>query len=303
MDRLDCDRMFVTVMELGSFAAAAARLGTSSGQASKLVSRLEGDLGVRLLNRTTRALSPTEAGQAYFDRVRSILDEFDALDQAVRNVAETPRGRLRLTVPLTFGTTQLKLPLNDFALRYREITLDVQFSDRLVNLVDEGFDAAIRVGRPADSSLIARKLCATRVVVVASDAYLAGRTLPGQPGDLASDECIIDTNIRDPFVWRFRQPSGPLTVAVSGRLRFSNAEACLGAAEAGLGIAMVPDFIAAASLAAGRVRLLLAEYEDAPYGVYALYPPGRHLAAKVRAFVDFMADRFSGPVDWSRPVG
>jgi DNA-binding transcriptional LysR family regulator len=166
VDRLECDRMFVAVVESRSFTAAAARLGTSSGQASKLVSRLEVELGVRLLNRTTRALSETEAGRAYFERIRSILEEFESLDLAIRNVGQTPRGRLRLTAPLTFGTVELARALNDFAAYYPQIELDVSFSDRLVNLVDEGFDVAVRVGRPADTALIARKLCEVRIVLV-----------------------------------------------------------------------------------------------------------------------------------------
>ena len=300
MDRLDCDRMLVAVLETGSFAAAAVRLGTSSGQASKLVSRLEAELGARLLNRTTRALAPTEVGQAYFERIRALLDEFDQLDLTVKDAARTPRGRLKVTAPLTFGITQLAPALNDFAVRYPEIAVEVQFSDRIVSLVDEGFDAAIRVGRADDSSLIARKLCSTRIILVASDGYLARRGKPEQPEDLGQHECVIDTNFRDPGIWRFAAPSGPIAVAVSGRLRYSNAEACLGAAEIGLGIAYVPDFVAAGSLRQGRVRPLLNEFEVPPFGIFALYPPGRHLAAKVRVFVDFLADRFKGEVDWAR---
>lgn len=301
MNRLDCDRMFVAVMETGSFAAAAARLHTSSGQASKLVSRLEADLGVRLLNRTTRAVSATEVGQAYYERLRSILDEMDDLDQSVRSASRAPRGRLRLTAPLTFGTVQLAPALNDFARRYPDISLDVQFSDRVVNLVDEGFDAAVRVVRPVDSSLIARRLCDVRIVVVASAAYLDQRGRPEVPGDLGRHDCIIDTNFRDPNQWRFRDADGPVSVGVAGRLRYSNAQACLSAAETGLGIAFVPDFVAATSIAAGRVEMLLSAFEDAPYGVFALYPPGRHLAVKVRVLVDFLADRYRGMVDWARP--
>ena len=299
MGRLSCDRMFVAVMETGSFAAAAARLGTSSGQASKLVSRLEAELGVRLLNRTTRALSPTEAGRAYFDRIRVLLDEFDALDLTVKDAARTPRGRLKLTAPLTFGTVQLAPALNEFALRYPDISLDVQFSDRIVNLVDEGYDAAIRVGLADDSSLIARRLCTTRIIIVASNSYLARRGTPARPEDLGQHDCIIDTNFREPGSWRFHGPDGPLTVGIAGRLRFSNAGACLGAAEAGLGIANVPGFVAARSLRSGQVVPLLQSWEVAPYGIYALYPPGKHLAAKVRVFVDFLAERFRGDVDWA----
>ena len=294
MDRLNCDRMFVAVIELGSFAAAAARLGTSSGQASKLVQRLEAELGVRLLNRTTRALSPTEAGQAYFERLRGLLDEFDDLDRSVRTVAQTPRGRLRVTAPLTFGRTDLAGALNAFAVRYPEVILDVQVSDRLANLVDEGFDVAVRVGRPADSTLVARKVAEARVDLVASDAYLSRAGTPLHPRDLAGHACIIDTNIRDPSVWRFRDGGLPVAVQVSGRVRYSSAEVCLMAAEAGLGLARVPGFVSAPSLREGRVRRVLAGFAEEPLGIHVLYPPGRHLPIKVRAFVDFLAAHFHG---------
>lgn len=303
MDRLAGERMFVAVMETGSFAAAAARLGTSSGQASKLVSKLEAALGVRLLNRTTRALAATEVGQAYFDRLRLLIDEFDSLDAAVRDRAQTPRGRIRLTAPLTFGTLQLAPALNAFALRYPEIALDVQFSDRLASLVDEGFDAAIRVGRPADTSLIARKLCEAGLVLVASPPYLAAHGAPLVPSDLARHECIIDTNFREPLHWRFRVAQAPVSVPVAGRLHYSNAEACLNAAEQGLGIAYLPSFVAAESLAAGRVQELLAAFQDAPLAVFVLYPPGRHLPVKIRVLVDFLAARFRSEADWAKPGG
>lgn len=302
MDRLDCDRMFVAVLETGSFAAAAARLGTSSGQASKLVSRLEADLGVRLLNRTTRALSPTEVGQAYFERLRGILDEFDALDAQVKDRASTPRGRLKLTAPLTFGTLQLVPALNDFARLYPAIELDVSFTDRVVNLIDEGYDAAIRAGRVADSSLIARKLCDMRTIIIASEAYLFTHGAPLRPADLGQHACIIDTNFRDPLQWRFRDAGQTTTVALTGRLRYSNAEACLRAAEMGLGIANIPDFVAGPSLAAGRVRALLCDFQDETAGIYALYPPGRHLAAKVRLLVDYLANYYRDVTDWSVPL-
>lgn len=303
MDRLDCDRLFLAVMETGSFAAGARRMGLSSGQASKLISRLESELGVRLLNRTTRALSPTEVGQAYHDRIRAIIDDLDALDAQVKDRAATPRGRLRLTAPLTFGTLRLVPALNDFARLYPEIELDVSFTDRMVSLVDEGFDAAIRAGRVTDTSLIARKLCDMHTVVVASDAYLFTHGAPAHPTDLPRHQCIIDTNFRDPLLWRFRDGDAALTVPLTGRLRYSNAEACLQAAETGLGIAHVPDFVAAPSIAAGRTRTLLDRYREAPGGIYAMYPPGRHLAAKVRVLVDFLAARFRGGVDWAVPQG
>ncbi|SPH16956.1 HTH-type transcriptional regulator PgrR [Defluviimonas aquaemixtae] len=301
MDRLACDRMFIAVMETGSFTAAAERHGTSSGQASKLVSRLESELAVRLLNRTTRAVSPTEIGKAYFEQIRHLIDEFDNLDQSVRDAAQTPRGRVRLTAPLTFGTVQLASALNDFARRYPEISLDVSFSDRIANLVDEGFDAAIRVGPPGDMSLIARKLCEAHAAVVATPDYLRERGTPVRPEDLANHDCIIDTNFRGRNNWPFTSAGQQISVAVKGRLHYSNAEACLSAAEAGLGVAQLPDFVAAKSIVEGRTVRLLRVYEPPPFWIYALYPPGRHLAAKVRVLVDFMAKRFKKGGGWGIP--
>lgn len=301
MDRLECDRMFVAVMETGSFAAAALKLRTSSGQASKLVARLEQDLGVRLLNRTTRALAPTEVGQGYFQRIRTILDDLETLDSDVTSRGTTPRGRLKLTAPLTFGTLQLVPALNDFAALYPLIELDVSFSDRIVNLVDEGYDAAIRAGRVMDSSLIGRKLANMGTMVVASEAYLFTHSTPSHPRDLKDHSCIIDMNFRDPLQWRFTENGAHYTVPLQGRLRYSNAEACLRAAEMGLGIANVPDFVGAASVASGHVRRILQGHEADAGGIWAIYPPGRHLAAKVRVLVDFLAERFKGGFAWTAP--
>lgn len=289
MDRLSAERMFLKVVETGSFAAAATRLGTSSGQASKLVARLEEDLGVKLLNRTTRALSLTEAGQSYAERLRQLVESFDDLATEVQNAAVAPRGHIRLTAPMSFGTIRLAPSLARFAAGFPDISLDVQFTDRIVNLVDEGFDAAIRVGNPTDTTLKGRRLCSAQVHAVAAPAYLAARGIPQSPADLARHDCIIDTNFRDPHHWPFR---GGQRVAVAGRLAFSDATACLAAAEAGLGIACVPDFVAVESLASGRVRVVLAAHECPPLGVHFLYPGGRHLAAKIRVLIDFMVAEF-----------
>jgi DNA-binding transcriptional LysR family regulator len=294
--------MFVTVLDTGSFAAAAQRLGTSSGQASKLVSKLEAVLGVQLIKRTTRALSPTEVGQAYYQRMRALIEEFDGLDASVRNASGAPAGHLRLTAPMSFGTICLAPALLDFAQAFPEIHLDISFSDRVVNLVDEGFDVAVRIGKPSDSSLIARKLCNARIVVVAAPSYIVRKGEPVTPDELTAHECIIDTNFRDPFHWSFAAPSQTesATVAVAGRLHFSNGAACLTAAEAGMGIARVPSFIAGPFIRDGRVQPLFVAQEDVPLGVHALYPPARHLALKVRALVDFLAARFRGQPEWDR---
>ncbi|WP_241649071.1 LysR family transcriptional regulator [Paenirhodobacter populi] len=292
--------MFVAVLDTGSFAEAARRLGVSGGQASKLISRLESDLGVQLLKRTTRALSPTEVGQAYYARLKGILEDYDALEASVRNASGAPAGRLRLSAPMSFGTVRLAPRLLDFARAFPDIQLDVSFSDRTVNLIDEGFDMAVRIGAPADSSLIARRLCAVRVVVVAAPDYLARHGVPLAPADLATRDCIIDTNFRDPENWRFHLPGGVVTVPVSGRLRFSNGEATLAAAEAGLGIARVPSFIAGDALRAGRVRALFRGTEDPSHSLHAVYPAAKHLAVKVRALVDFLATCYRGEPEWDR---
>jgi DNA-binding transcriptional LysR family regulator len=286
MDRLAAERMFVKVVETGSFAAAASRLGTSSGQASKLVSRLEATLGVKLLNRTTRALALTEAGRSCADRLRRLIEDYDDLEAEMQQTSVVPRGRLRLTAPMSFGTARLAPLLAAFAVRYPDISLDVQFADRIVNLVDEGFDAAIRVGNPTDQGLVARKLCRVGIVTIAAPDYLFRKGTPIRPADLAQHDCIIDTNFRDPHHWSFAQGQ---KVPVAGRLSFSNASACVSAAEAGLGIACVPEFVAEASLAAGRVLRLLAEHSDSPLGVFALYPEGRQVPAKLRVLIDFLA--------------
>lgn len=301
MDRLDCVRMFVTVMETGSFARAAERLRTSPGQASKLVSRLEAELGVRLLNRTTRALAATEAGQAYFERMRVLLADFDAVEEAVRNVSGTPKGRLRITAPVSFGAAQLAPVLAEFARQFPQIELDVVFSDRVVSLVDEGFDAAIRIGSPTDSSLIARHLCEARIVVCASEAYLREHDAPRVPIDLRSHDCIIDTNFREPGTWPFRNADGKDTlIEVTGRLRFSNAEVALAAAEAGLGVACAPSFIAGSRFRAGRLVPLLREFEARPLAIHALYPSSRHLAIKVRVLVDFLVAHLQERPEWDQ---
>lgn len=299
MDRLECDRMFIAVIETSSFVGAADQLKTSSGQASKLVSRLESDLGVQLLKRTTRSVSPTEAGMAYYERLRPLIDELEALDLDIRNIAQSPRGRLRITAPLTFGIVELAPALTEFAALYPDIELDVSFSDRVAHVVDEGFDMAVRIGRPGDSSLVMRKLCAVRLVVVAAPGYLERHGTPEAPEDLAHHSCIIDTNFAEPGKWPFRSATGPSGSArVQGRFRFSNAEACLVAAQAGLGLACVPGFVAGEAIRAGRVTPVLQAFEPEPYDVHVLYPPSRHLSTKVRLLVDMLAERYRGRPGW-----
>ena len=285
--------MFVAVMESGSFAAAAQRLRLSSGQASKMINRLERDLGVQLLKRTTRALAATEMGQAYFERIRAIVAEIDALDQAMNAGTREPTGTLRITVAESFGVTRLLPLFLDFLERHPHIELEASFSDRMVNIVDDGFDAAIRVGAVSETSLIVRKLSERHIMTVASPAYLAAHGEPAHPSELAGHPCVLDTNFRDPRKWWFRDPTSGerMSVDVEGRLVTSSPEACLIAAERGFGIAHVPSFMPVKRIAAGTLVAILRSYEEPPLPISILYPPTRHLAPKMRSLIDFLVDK------------
>lgn len=302
MDRLDEIKAFAAVADARSFTQGARKLGVSSAQVSKLVARLENRLGARLLNRTTRDVSLTDVGRAYLERARELVDEFEALDTAVRDQGG-PSGLLRVSAPVSFGAAQLTDELLAFACQHRQLALDVAFTDRLVNLVEEGFDVAVRIGRLNDSSLVARRLAAVRMVTCASPGYLARAGEPKTLADLAAHEVIVDTNARDPFVWRFGPHGDVQEVRVNGRLRFSGAEACVAAALHDLGITRTPAFGAAHALREGRLVPLLCNFEPEMIYVHAVYPHARHLASKVRAFVDFLAQRYAGEPAWHQGWG
>ena len=293
--------MFVAVMEAGCFAGAAQRLATSNGQASKLISRLEQELGVQLFKRSTRALAATEIGRAYYERVKRLLDDYDTLNDDIRNTSDSPSGKVRISAPVTFGSMQLATHLIAFAKQYPSIELDVSFSDRLGNVVDDGFDLALRIGNLSDSSLIARKLCDIGVIHVASTDYIKARGMPMHWHELSEHECILDTNFRDPFIWPFIDKNNVIEeYSVNGRLKFSNAEVCLKAACAGLGIARLPMFVAGDALRAQAVVPVLASCQLPILGLYALYPPAKHLARKSRVVIDFLVDALSGQPAWEQ---
>lgn len=302
MDRLDEIKAFTAVADARSFTQAARKLSVSSAQVSKLVARLENRLGARLLNRTTRDVSLTDVGRAYLDRARDLVDGFEALENSVRDQGG-PSGLLKVSAPVSFGAKQLTPALLDFASRCEAVSLEVSFTDRMVNLVEEGFDVAVRIGHLPDSSLVARKLAAVRMVTCASPDYLARAGTPQTVADLAAHEAIIDTNARDPFVWRFGPQGDTQDVRVHGRLRFAGADACVEAARLGLGVTRTPAFAAAEDLRAGRLLPLLCSHEPELIFVHAVYPHARHLAAKVRAFVDFLAQRYAGEPEWHQGWG
>src|SRR5690606_5332893 len=205
--------------------------------------------------------------------------------------------------PRRLGSRDIAPARSQVARFYPVLELSGGFSGRIVNVVDGGFDMAVRVGRPADSSLIARRICDVRIVIVASQDYIARKGEPKQPDDLARHECIIDGNFREPNRWPLKLADGKgVAASVQGRIRFANADACLRAAEAGLGLACVPSFVAAEALRAGTVRTVLSSFEAEPYSVHALYPHSRHLAAKVRARVDFLVERYRGTPHWERDL-
>jgi DNA-binding transcriptional LysR family regulator len=299
LDRLDEVRLFVAVADALSFVGGARRLGVSPAQASKAVARLEDRLKARLLNRTTRDVSLTDTGRAYLERARELIAEFDALESSVRDVSG-PRGLLKVTAPTSFGSVELECVILEFAKAHPEVSLEVSLTDRVANLVEEGYDVAVRITRMSDSSLVARKLGEARIVTCAAPDYLQREGTPLSPLDLADHETILDLNLADPTLWAFGRGAERTEVRVHGRLRLSNAEACLAAARYGFGIARAPSFAAAEDLRAGRLTTLLCDHEPEPMPIYAVYPHARHLSAKVRVFVDHLVRHFSGPSRWEQ---
>jgi DNA-binding transcriptional LysR family regulator len=302
MDRLDEIDAFVAVADARSFTQAARKLGVSGAQVSKLVARLENRLEARLLNRTTRDVSLTDTGRAYLEQARDLMEQFEALQTSVRDQSG-PSGVLKVSAPVSFGANQLTPALLEFAGACPSVALDVAFSDRMVNLVEEGFDVAVRIGHLPDSSLVAKRLAAVRMVTCASPEYLARSAPLTSVGDLSKHEAILDTNGRDPNNWRFVGPDGPMDVRVQGRLRFAGAESCVRAAVDGFGITRSPAFAAAADLRSGRLVPLFCGLEPEVIHVHAVYPHARHLAAKVRGFVDFLTKRYAGEPEWHQGWG
>jgi DNA-binding transcriptional LysR family regulator len=299
LDALTDIAVFVRVVERGSFTLAADDLALSRAVVSKYLSRLEDRLGARLLHRTTRRLSLTEAGAALFEASRGALERIEEAEAAVARFQAKPRGRLRVSAPMSFGILHLGPAMADFSRAYPEVTLDVRLDDRYVNLVEDGFDLAVRIGELTDSSLVARKLAHTRTVACASPAYLARHGEPETPEDLAAHDCLIYSYLAD--VWRFTAPDGrEIPVAVKGSLRINNGIVLAEAAVAGHGILVTPTFYVAPLLRDGRLRQILARYKAKELGIHAVYPQRGHVPPKVRAFVDFLAQRFGRKPDWEK---
>lgn len=301
MDRLTAMQVFLRVAELASFSEAAQSLDQSKSTVSKHVAWLEEQLGVRLLNRTTRRLSLTEAGRAYLDRCRQILTDVAEAESAISAHSAAPRGLLRIASPMSFGFMHLAPVLPTFFERYPEITVELAMNDRYVDLIDEGYDVALRIGGLADSSLIARRIARSGLVALAAPGYLEGHGEPATPGDLARHACLIYRWPQPQDVWRFQDAGGLLEeVKVSGPLQANNADALKAAAVGGAGIVTLPIFLASDALAAGTLVPILTDYRLPGRDLHAVYPHNRHLSAKVRVFVDFLVEAFANREDWVR---
>jgi len=293
MDTLTRIRAFIDVVEAEGFSAAARRNGRSKALLSKYVRELEDDLGALLLNRTTRQFSLTEAGHTYYRTASDILKEIDNLADLVRESTADLKGTIRVSAPRTFVDAQVGNSMIDFILANPEIRLEVTSEDRFVDLVEEGFDVAIRITRLADSGLIARKLAPFRVFCCASPDFVQRHPELREPADLARVPCITDSNSRSLNNWHFRGTNGGThSVTVKGPLEVNSPGAGLKAARAGVGVAALPDFIAWPAIKSGEIVSLFEDHLIDDAGIYAVYPHRRYLPAKVRAFVDFLVAWF-----------
>jgi DNA-binding transcriptional LysR family regulator len=294
MDRLITMEALVRVADAGNFSAAARRWGRSKAVVSKYVSSLEQRLGVQLLRRTTRSLGLTGAGRAYVERCRALLAELDELEANLDADRAALRGPLRVTAPPGFAGAHLLLMTRDFLDAHPQVTIELDLTHRMVDLVEEGFDLAIRVTDPPDSSLIARRLGPAPIVAVASPGYLAARGTPATPEDLRDHDCLVDTNFRDQQRWRFEVGGRPRTIAVSGPVRANSPAAIREFAAAGCGIALCPRFAVAAALESGALVEVLAGAVAIEWSILAVYPRRRYQSARVRAYVDHLAAALAG---------
>jgi DNA-binding transcriptional LysR family regulator len=292
MDKFQEMRAFAAVVDAGSFVRGAEALGTSKTAVSRLVGDLEARLGVRLMHRTTRKLSLTDEGAAFHARCKDLLAGLDEAEAEITAHAGQVAGQLRLNVPVSFGVLHLAPLWADFMRQHPKVTLDVSLSDRLVDLVDEGYDLAVRIARLPSSSLVSRRLTSTRMILCASPGYLREHGRPASPAELASHAVLTYTLLSTGDSWEFDGPDGRLQVKVSPRLQTNNGETCLAGALQHQGIILQPSFLVAPHLASGALVELMPGYRSVELGVYAVYPSRRHLPAKVRVMIDFLVQAF-----------
>jgi DNA-binding transcriptional LysR family regulator len=300
MDKFDDLQAFVAVVEAGSFTAAADRLDVAKSAVSRRVSSLEERLGVQLLRRTTRRLNLTETGQSFYEHSARILADLDEAEAAVAQQHGELRGNLRVALPMSFGLRHMSAPIAEFSRRHPRVTFDLNLNDRRIDLVEEGVDVAIRIGRLADSTMIARRLFEARTVLCAAPAYLEERGAPQTPDDLLDHDCLAYSNLPDPGRWVCTDSEGDRhTVNVNVVMTASSGDFLCEAAAEGLGVALQPTFIAADQIRSGALLPVLANYDWPVSPAYAIYPPTRHLSYRVREFIDLAGTRTAQPLELS----
>lgn len=292
MDRLEAMRVFVAVVDAGSFVAASDALPMSKAAVSRHVAELESHLGVRLLNRTTRRLSLTPEGEVFHARCKEVLASVDEAEAEITSRSGEATGLLRINAPFTFGLLHLAPLWVEFMASHPKLTLDVTLSDRVVDLVEEGFDMAVRIARLPDSSLVSRQIAGTRLVLCASPIYLRQHGTPGHPAELAQHQVAAYSLFSQGDHWSFTGPQGPVTVKVSPRLRCNNGDTCRLAALRHQGIVLQPSFLVGPDLQAGTLVELMPEYRSIELGVYVVYPSRKFVSPKVRLLIDFLVEAF-----------
>ena len=292
MDRFQEMRAFVSVVDTGSFVRAAESLSQSKTAVSRLVGDLESRLGTRLLHRTTRRLSLTQEGEVFLERCRQLLDGVAEAEAELTAHSGEAIGQLRVNVPVTFGLLHLAPLWPAFMALHPKVLLDVTLSDRLVDLVDEGYDLAVRIARLQASTLVSRQLTSTRMILCASPEYLRRHGAPAHPSEIANHAVFSYTLLAMGEQWEFEGPDGPVSVKVAPRMRTNSGDTCCAAALQHQGIVLQPSFLVGAHLASGALVEVLPQYRSLELGVYAVYPSRKHLTPKVRALVDFLVDAF-----------
>ena len=292
--------IFAKVAEARSFSEAARRLGISKSLVSKEVTKLEKALGARLLNRTTRQLSLTEFGAAFYEHCARVVQEAEEAELLVERLHASPRGVLKCTAPVAFTTLHIARALPEFLAQYPDVQIDLTLGDRAFELAEEGYDLAIRIARELPPNLVARPIAPINRVVCGTPEYFSSRGVPNTPQDLATHDCVVYTHANPDSIWHLSADGTDIAVPVRGALKVNDDEVAWQAVRAGLGVSLLPTFIVGDDLQSGRLQAVLTQYLPSEQKLYALYLPNRHLSAKVRVFIDFLLAKFAPPPYWDR---